>query len=166
MVEVSFSSEEPGFHSWQFPGCCLYRIVFLLKSADLGWEEAVSPGVVSVTEPRPREFISSKLLPPLISRGNLKTFLAKCQGNEASFSAENLNLDTICKWNHAIRKRRIDEVVRWAVDRPWGKGLHPNLWEVSGQLMLLLTQIMLTDRVMDVTLELESSWCAALCAGH
>lgn len=97
MVEVSFSSEEPGFHSWQFPGCCLYRIVFLLKSADLGWEEAVSPGIISVTEPRPREFISSKLLPPLISKGNLKTFLAKCQGNEASFSAENLNLDTICK---------------------------------------------------------------------
>lgn len=76
MVEVSFSSAEPGFHSWQLPGCCLYRTVFLLKSVDLGWEEAGSPGIVSVTDPRPREFISSKPLPPLISKRNLKTFLA------------------------------------------------------------------------------------------
>lgn len=49
MVEVSFSSAEPGFHSWQLPSCCLYGIVFLLKSVDLGWQEAVSPGIVSVT---------------------------------------------------------------------------------------------------------------------
>lgn len=46
---ASFSPAEPGFHGWQLPSCCLYGIVFLLKSVDLGWEEAVSPGIVFVT---------------------------------------------------------------------------------------------------------------------
>lgn len=73
IIEVSFSSAEPGYHSWQLPSCCLYGTVFLLG---LGWKEAVSPGIDSVTESRPREFISSKPLPLLISKGNLKTFLA------------------------------------------------------------------------------------------
>lgn len=166
MVEVSFSLAEPGYHSWQLPICCLYWVVFLLENIDLGWEEAVALGIDYVTKSRPREFISSKHLPPLISKEKLKTFLPNVKETRLLFQQKPLNLDAICKPNQAVRKGRFDEVVPWAVDRPWGKGLAPNLWKVSGQLMLLLTQILLTDRAMDATLKLESPWCAALHTGH
>lgn len=68
----SFSSAEPGCHSQQLQSCCLYGIVFLLKSVDLEWEEAVSPGIDYITKSRPREFISSKPLPLLISKKTSK----------------------------------------------------------------------------------------------
>lgn len=63
------------------PGSCKASVCTELFSycqvlLDLGGEEAVSPGIVSVAEPRSREFISNKPLLLLIFKGNLRSFLA------------------------------------------------------------------------------------------